>query len=264
MLENLESEYRCELRMRRKDGSMLWVENHAVAVRDSDGKILYFEGSLKDIAERKEAEAALRRSQENYKRLFEEAESAKELYRSLLHSSADAIVIYDNDGCPLYISPVFTEIFGWTLEELKDRRIPYVPDSETEKTAAMITDLIERGITCQGFETQRFTKDGVLLDVSISASMYEDHEGRPAGVLAILRDISEKKKLEEQMRFVQRMEAIGTLAGGIVPFPFVTWTSSFPVLSAILSESGSQTRKVVPHPGSDSTPMCPPWASTNP
>jgi signal transduction histidine kinase/CheY-like chemotaxis protein len=79
----------------------------------------------------------------------------------------------------------------------------------------MIRDLVEKGTPCHGFETTRYTRDGRLIDVSISASRYNDHDGRPAGKLFIFRDISEKKKLETQLKFIERMETIGTLAGGI-------------------------------------------------
>ena len=59
------------------------------------------------------------------------------------------------------------------------------------------------------------TKDGRLLDVSVSASRHNDHEGKPMGTLFILRDISEKKRVEAKLHYIERMEAIGTLAGGI-------------------------------------------------
>ncbi|MBW2597813.1 MAG: PAS domain S-box protein [Deltaproteobacteria bacterium] len=144
----------------------------------------------KEIVKREKTEAALRKSQEKNKYLYEESNHAKEVYRSLLHSSADAIVIYDLEGTVKYISPVFTQIFGWTLEELKGKQIPFLPEFEKESTMAIIKDLVEKGTPCHGFETKRYTKDGRLLEVSISASRYDDHQGKPAG-------------------------AIGTLAGGI-------------------------------------------------
>ncbi|MFO7972425.1 MAG: PAS domain S-box protein [Desulfobacterales bacterium] len=169
----------------------------------------------KEIAKRAKTEAALRKSQEKNKYLYEEANHAKEVYRSLLRSSADAIVIYDLGGYVEYISPVFTQIFGWTLEDLKAKKIPFVPESERESTMAIIKDLVEKGTPCHGFETKRYTKDGRLLEVSISASRFDDHRGNPTGTLVILRDVSEKKKFEAKLQYMQRMEAIGTLAGGI-------------------------------------------------
>ncbi len=168
-----------------------------------------------EIAHRNRTEKALRESEDKNKEIYSEAKRAEQIYRSLLHSSADAIATYDLKGRTVYISPAFTKIFGWTLEEMEGKRMPFVPQSESESTMAIIRDLVENGTPCQGFEAKRYTKDGRLLDVSISASRYNDHEGNPIGTLVILRDISEKKRLEAQLQYIERMEAIGTLAGGI-------------------------------------------------
>ncbi len=168
-----------------------------------------------EIAHRNRTEKALRESEDKNKKIYSKAKRAEQIYRSLLHSSADAIATYDLEGRTVYISPAFTKIFGWTLEEMKGKRMPFVPQSEGESSMAIIRNLVERGTPCQGFETKRYTKDGRLLDVSISASRYNDHQGNPIGTLVILRDISEKKRLEAQLQYIERMEAIGTLAGGI-------------------------------------------------
>ncbi len=204
-----------EVEMRRYDQSVIWVENHSRTVRDEDHSILYVEGSLIDITERKNTERALHEREKQFKDLYEEAERSKELYRSLLHSSADAIVICDTEQRTTYVSPVFTDLFGWSLEDIKGHPIPFIPDSEMETSRSMIKDVIEMGTTRHGYETKRFTRDGQTIDVSISISRYEDHEGNSAGILQILRDISDRKKIETQLQFAQRMEAIGTLAGGL-------------------------------------------------
>jgi len=168
-----------------------------------------------EIALRNQTEKALRESEDKNKRIYSKAKRAEQIYRSLLHSSADAISTYDLKGGTVYISPAFTKIFGWTLEEMEGKRMPFVPESESKSTMTIIRDLVENGTPCQGLETKRLTKDGRLLDVSISASRYNDHEGNPIGILVILRDISEKKRLEAQLQYIERMEAVGTLAGGI-------------------------------------------------
>jgi two-component system, cell cycle sensor histidine kinase and response regulator CckA len=204
-----------ELRMRKYDGTEVWVESHSRAVKNEHGNVRFYEGSLKDATERRSAQAALKKSEESFKALYGESKRAEEVYRSLINSSADAIVIYDLGGNVRYISPMFTNVFGWDDEELSGKQIPFLPDPEKESTEAMIRDVVEFGKPCQGFETRRFTKDGRIIEVSISASRYDDHEGKPAGMLVILRDISEKKRLEAHLQHAGRMEAIGTLAGGI-------------------------------------------------
>lgn len=152
---------------------------------------------------------------EQYRKQYEEAKRAEQVYRSLLQTSADAVVIYDLEGRTEYVNDSFARIFGWTLEELKGKRIPFVPESEQERTMAGIKAIIEEGRAIQDFETKRYTKHGRIIEVSISGSRYEDHEGRTAGMLVTFRDISERKRLEAQLLQAQKMEAVGTLAGGI-------------------------------------------------
>ena len=168
-----------------------------------------------EIEERRQTETALRESESRYRSLYSKAKREEELYISLLNSSPDAIIVYDMDGRVKYLSPAFTQIFGWSFEELAGKRIPFVPDSEIEASMRIIRKLLLEGTPCSGFETRRCTKDGRLIHVSISGSRYHDHQGNPEGMLAILRDISERKKLEAQVQHALRMEAIGTLAGGI-------------------------------------------------
>ena len=101
------------------------------------------------------------------------------------------------------------------MEDVRDQRIPFLPDSEREASMALIKALVEQGVPCCGFESKRFTKDGRTLDVELSAARYNDHDGMPAGMLVVLSDISQRKLLEKQLRQSAKMEAIGQLAGGV-------------------------------------------------
>jgi two-component system cell cycle sensor histidine kinase/response regulator CckA len=204
-----------ETRMQTFGGKTIWVENQSQAVRDENGIILYYEGSLQDITDRKNTEKELAENENHLKTLYEASKKAEALYRSLISSSADAIIMYDLELKVRYVSPVFTQVFGWSLEELRGKRIPFLPDTEKAATMTQINALIENGAPRREYESRRYCKDGSLIEVSISASRYDDHEGNPYGMLIIMRDISEHKKLTAQLQHAERMEAIGTLAGGI-------------------------------------------------
>ncbi len=169
----------------------------------------------KKAAEHERADGVLRESKEKYRKLYEKIKRAEEVYRSFIHSSPDAIIIYDMERKVRYVSSAFTQMFGWTLEEVAGRQIPFLPESEERETMSMIRDLIEDGRPFHGFETKRYTKDGGLLDINISASRYNDHKGNPSGMLVILRDITHTRKLQSQLQHAQKMESMGIIASGV-------------------------------------------------
>ncbi len=171
---------------------------------------------------RRRAQERLREREESYRKLYEEAKRREELYVSLLNSSADAIVIYDMEGRAQYVSPSFTRIFGWTMDEVEGRKIPFVPDDELAPTMQIIRGLIRDGTPCSAFETKRFTKDRRVLEISISASRYRDHEGNPAGLLVTLRDITFRKRAEAAL--MESEERFRTLAE-VAPFGLVVMSA---------------------------------------
>ena len=171
--------------------------------------------TYEDITAEEEARQALLESGRKYKLLYKKSKMDEQLYRSLIESSADVIIICDLNGKAQYVSRMFTELFGWSEKEVLFKRIPFVPDSEKNETRRIIDVLVREGVPCRNYETKRLTKKGNCIEVSISASRYIDYKGSPAGILVIIRDIGEKKKLEAQLQQAQKMEAIGTVAGGI-------------------------------------------------
>ncbi len=200
-------------RLLRSDGKSVSVEMAIIPI-NYDGKRA-FQIVFRDITKRKIAEKALKESEEEHRKLYKEAKRAEELYRSLLKSSADAIVIYDLEGRTQYVSDSFTETFGWTIEELRDQKIDYVPNEEYEYSMEMIHKLLADGEPCIGMQTKRFTKDGRLLDISMSASRHNDHEGNPAGILVILHDVTERNRAEKLLRNAERNRAMAEMAGGV-------------------------------------------------
>jgi PAS domain S-box-containing protein len=198
----------CEKQFRRFDGELFWVENQTYSIKDEHGKVIWFEGSLRDISKGKEAELFYDKNEQDYKSIYKEYQRLREIYNSLLHCCADAIVITDLKGNAQYVSPIFTQWFGWAIEELKGRPIPFIPEQEKLKTEAVIKALVDEGRPCQAFVTKRVTKQGRIVDISLFASCFNDHIRHPAGILTIMRDISEQKKMQAQLQHTQRMEAI--------------------------------------------------------
>lgn len=154
----------------------------------------------REIRERESAEEKLRESEEELRAIFE--------------ANPDPVVVYDNKGHPQYLNPAFVEVFGWSLDELRGQRIPFVPDHQKEATEENIGKLYSSGRPLR-LETQRLTKGGMIVDILISAAPVKGREGKTVAMVVNLRDITEKKRMEVQLQQVQKMEALGTLAGGI-------------------------------------------------
>ncbi|MBU0515347.1 MAG: PAS domain S-box protein, partial [Proteobacteria bacterium] len=183
-----------EVRFRTKDGRVLRYLAHARPDRGADDEIRRVVGVAKNVTVLLEVQEQL---QESEHRL-----------RSLLESLADPAVIYDLEGGCQYLNPAFRQVFGWTLEEFQDRRIAFVPEEEVGPTMAKIEGIIERGEAVSQFATKRLSKDGRLLDIVISASRFYGSQDRPAGLSAILRDVTEQRRLERELadRLVELME----------------------------------------------------------
>ncbi|MBW2406328.1 MAG: PAS domain S-box protein [Deltaproteobacteria bacterium] len=189
-----------EFRIRSKTGKTHWMQERGQIICDDAGEIEYVSGVFFDITDHKHAEEVLRQSETRLKAVFE--------------ANPDPVVVYDTNGHPQYLNPEFINVFGWTLEDLKGKRIPFVPDDQKEITAAKIKELYDFQKPVR-FETTRLTKDGQFLDIFISAAIIKDPESEASGMVVNLTDITEKKRLETRLQGAQRMEAIGTLAGGI-------------------------------------------------
>ena len=175
-----------EMRMYRKDGAAIWVSLSERSVKDHTGNIVYYEGFLSDRTRHKLAEEELRKSEERY--------------RAVLQGMSEPFITYDVMGRATYINDAFTRVFGWTREELIGKRVDFIPEECIEETQTALNEVYEGIGYVNAFETKRRTKSGKIIDVSVSAALYRDADGTPAGIVVILQDIRVRRKAEEALK----------------------------------------------------------------
>lgn len=184
-----------EYRVIRPDGSLRWVRDRAFPVADHRGEIYRVVGVAQDITERK-------RSRDQ---LHEQA--------SLLDKARDAILVRHLEHGVTYWNKSAELLYGWTADEVRGRHTGELLYPDSAAYDAAIAAVLTKG-EWSG-EIQQVTKDGALILIEARWTLVRDDAGRPQAVLAINSDITEKKKMEQQFLRAQRMESIGTLAGGI-------------------------------------------------
>ena len=185
----------------RKDGTTGWTELH-IGLTKVGGKrrILVIQH---DITERRQAEEALQESERHYRLL---AENAK-----------DAIWTVDMNMRPTYMSPSITYLLGYTVEEAmaKPMEAVYTPASFEIAMKVLAEELAIENMEQKDLSRSRTVelelnrKDGSIVPVEGNFSFIRGPDGRPVGILAIARDITERKKaieqLEESHRFIERV-----------------------------------------------------------
>ena len=200
-----------EMKFRRKNGEWFWViASFAIGEDDSaDGRII--EGTLVDITERKRAERELR------------------LTQSSLETASDAVLWIDPQGRIVYGNEAACVSLGRSREELLGLSIPEInPVVPQEVWRKFWDEMKTRG--SMTFETQHRTKQGQVFPVEVTAN-YLEFDGQEYS-FAFVRDITERRALESQLRHAQKLEGIGQLAAGIAheintPTQFVTDNLTF-------------------------------------
>ena len=123
-------------------------------------------------------------------------ERGEQRYRAFLEFLPEPVFIGNLDSTVSYLNPAFEKVFGWTLQELKSRRIPFVPDMELQRTRAGVKQLFTEKVL-HGYETRRLTRDGRILDVKVDGAVFFDDRDQPAGQVIILRDITARSRAEQ-------------------------------------------------------------------
>jgi len=184
-----------EITLKKKDGSSLVISDSSHYYYDKEGNIAGLEGIFVDITERKKTEEALQTSQQEFSSLFK--------------NSPETLVYIDEKGTIVNINPRFTELFGYTLEEVKGKNIDsgIIHPSGKLEEGEILTKKSLKGYL--GFETIRKKKDGTLFPVSLSISNIEI-DGKLRGGIGIYIDITGRKKMEKEL---EKLAHFDTLTG---------------------------------------------------
>ena len=177
----------------RKDGERRHLEISAKNILDEDENMIGFRGIARDVTDKYMAEEALKESEQCALDLSEASRRAEQRYRAFLNFLPYPVFVFNLDSTVSYLNPAFEEVFGWTLDELEGKIIPFVPDSHKAETRKGIERLY-KGKAIHDFETKRFTKDGRLLDIIVDGAIFYDNENNPAGQVVTLRDITQEKR----------------------------------------------------------------------
>lgn len=178
-----------ELNLKRKDGSPFVGSVSAVAVKDSKGEILYYDGIIEDISERK-------RSQK-------ELEDSEEKYRALVEQSLQGIVILQGvPPHPIFVNPTVSEITGYSSQDIlsfsPEEVKSLIPPEDQERLFTDYEKRLKGEDLIPHFEMHVTRKDGELRWLEVHSKLIE-YSGEPA-VQAIFVDITERKKAEEQIQ----------------------------------------------------------------
>jgi PAS domain S-box-containing protein len=156
-----------------------------------------------------------------YKALQEELKQRKageadaQKFAAIVNSSNDAIISKDLNAIIMSWNRGAERIFGYTAEEAIGRSITILIPPNHINEEPQILERIRRGETINHYETVRRRKDGSNIDISLTVSPVYDGNGNIVGASKIVRDITQVKETEEQLRQALKMEAVGRLAGGI-------------------------------------------------
>lgn len=181
----------------RKSGTSFFAEISSVPVSNVAGDARQIMTTVRDVTERKQMDAT------------------RALFAAIVESSEDGIIAKDAKGYVTSWNAGAEKIFGYTAAEMVGQSIKLVVPAEREAEEDEFLARIVKGEIVHHVETIRKRKDGVIIHVSVTISPIRNQWGKIVGASKIVRDITDRRKMERQLAQSQKMDAVGQLTGGI-------------------------------------------------
>src|SRR5437667_1755338 len=191
-----------EITLIRKDGTSIVCLNTAAAVRDNAGRVLRYQGALMDITERREMERRLHQQQE--------------FARRLVDSFPDLILVLDANAHYTFVSPRCKDVLGYDIEEAQN--MEFGDRTHPEDLPALLSlykNLIDGKQTFASMEIRARHKAGEWRRIRFNFSPLSDEQGHIEGVVLSGRDVTDLKRLEEQLIQAEKLAAMGQMLAGV-------------------------------------------------
>ncbi|MBK9118055.1 MAG: PAS domain S-box protein [Phycisphaerales bacterium] len=187
---------------RRADGTPVYLSFNAIPVRDERGTLLGYTGTATDVTERRQAEARLR--------------EAHVRFESLVQRMPLAYVVWSTDFRVLEWNPAAEVIFGYSsAEAFGQRAVDLVVPADGHAAFAEMCRALLNGEALAGTVLANHKRDGEKIRCEWYSTVLPNAAGGVHGVATLIRDISERERLEAQLRQSQKLESLGVLAGGV-------------------------------------------------
>jgi PAS domain S-box-containing protein len=185
-----------------KDGTSIVCLNTAAAVRDNSGRVVRYQGAVMDITERREMERRLHQQQE--------------FARRLVDSFPDLILVLDAAGHYTFVSPRVKEVLGYDVEDARTMQFGgRTHPEELPGVMALYKDIIDGRQTFGSMEIRVRHKQGEWRRIRFNFSPLADEKGNIEGVILSGRDVTDLKRLEEQLIQAEKLAAMGQMLAGV-------------------------------------------------
>lgn len=175
--------YYLEYRIVRVDGATRWVSERGRPTDNAEGQILWLDGAIFDITDRKKAELTLQQ------------------VTQAVDSASDAIAIANLEGDSIYHNLAFIQRYGYTVEELNNSGGPAVIYTKYQELRKLFI-VLRKGLSWSG-EIQLKAKNGEIIETQLRADCIKDSNNQPIGMMAIIADLTELKRTESALKLSQ-------------------------------------------------------------